>query len=159
MTVEEIKAKVQAIVRDALALHVDHVKSEEVVVNYVCIFSQQLDEFEKLTAVVDTFGTRIEETPTGPVYKISPINTNSGDLRLLKIRMPDIKRPERGDADFTVENYNHFKQEYIDKPGFSLIKRPGMEMIELYDSGHSVLAYYSNPTLEESLKNKGVLLE
>lgn len=53
------------------------------------------------------------------------------------------------------EEYSEYKwvdiKEYLDKPGFKLIERPDMEMIELADSNYDVLAYFSNPTLGEVL--------
>ena len=70
---------------------------------------------------------------------------------MLKIRRPDPKRPERGDADFTVSDYQTFKKTQLGKPGFGLIERTNMEMLELVDPDFDVLAYYSHPTLAEVL--------
>lgn len=88
----------------------------------------------------------------GPVFHITPIATAAGDLELLKIRRPDPKREEMGDADFTLSDYESFKKKYLGKPGFSLIKRPDMEMIELMDSSYNAIAYFSHPTLATVLK-------
>jgi len=105
-----------------------------------------------MVEVAHQLGSVVQETPTGPVFQIKPISTVAGALRLLKIRRPDPKRPERGDADFTVTNYDSFKNKYLGKPGFSLIKRTNMEMIELIDPSYDVIAYYSYPTLADVLK-------
>ena len=75
----------------------------------------------------------------------------AGNRRLVKIRKPDPKRTERGDADFTVTDYLIFKKKYLSKPGFRIIKRPEMEMIELTDPSFNVLAYFSNPPLGKIL--------
>jgi hypothetical protein len=90
----------------------------------------------------------------GPVFHIAPLSTVAGALRLLKIRRPDSKRPEKGDADFTVTDYGKFKKKHLGRPGFSIIKRPGMEIIELIDPSYNVIAYYSHPTLATVLKLK-----
>jgi len=57
-----------------------------------------------------------------------------------------------GDADFTAGDYESFKKKYLGKPGFRLIKRPDMEMIELMDSSYDAVAYFSHPTLATVLK-------
>jgi hypothetical protein len=102
--------------------------------------------------VARQLGSVAQETPTGPVFLIAPLPTAAGTLRILKIRRPDPKRPERGDADFTVADYDSFKNAHLGKTGFSLIKRTDMEMIELIDPSYDVIAYYSHPTLAQVLK-------
>jgi hypothetical protein len=93
-------------------------------------------------------------TPTGPIFLLkSPLNTAGGILRLVKIRSPDPARPQRGDADFTVPDYLAFKRQFLGNKGFSLIERPGIEMIELVDPKFDVRAYFSNPPLDSQLGN------
>jgi hypothetical protein len=87
----------------------------------------------------------------GPVFKVEAISTKAGDLRILKIRKPDLNRKERGDADFTLTNYLKFKKENLDKLGFKLIPREDFEMIEFDPQNGSPLVYFSNPTLAETL--------
>ncbi len=96
-------------------------------------------------------GKVIQETPTGLLLHIEPIQTVSGVLKLLKIRIPDSTRPERGDADFTISNFSEFKKKYLLKPGFKIIKKPDFYMIELMDSDFDVRAYFSNPPLDQQL--------
>ncbi|NCN98621.1 hypothetical protein COU62_04600 [Candidatus Pacearchaeota archaeon CG10_big_fil_rev_8_21_14_0_10_35_219] len=69
---------------------------------------------------------------------------------MLKIRFPDVTRKERGDADFTISNYDEFKKECLSK-GFSLIKRKAIELIKLTDSKFKVRVYFSNPFLDKQL--------
>src|SRR5260370_27831312 len=88
----------------------------------------------------------------GAFCYLAPLANASGVRRLLKIRRPYPNRPVRGDADFTVADYAAFKREYLGRPGFGLIERPHMEMLELIDPSFNVLAYYSNPTLATVLK-------
>ena len=93
-------------------------------------------------------GKIFKETQTGPLFLID-LDTESGKLNLLKIRKPDETRKERGDADFTVDDYNNFKKNYLPKPSFSLIKRDKFEMIELVNSNFNVQTYFSNPPLNQ----------
>lgn len=69
----------------------------------------------------------------------------------MKIRQPDKTRPEQGDADFTVDNFEDFKKKYISQDHFKLIPRDGFEMIELMDNEFDVRSYFSNPPLDKQL--------
>lgn len=95
-------------------------------------------------------GRVIHETPTGPLFHIKPFETCAGLLKLLKIRKAYEDRPEKGDTDFTIENFEEFKTTYLKKPYFKLIQRPNFEMIEL-DDDSDVLVYFSNPPLDKQL--------
>ncbi len=99
----------------------------------------------------EKIGKVIKETSTGLLFQIEPLETISGVLKLLKIRIPDPTRPEEGDADFTVSNFSNFKNKYLSKNGFELIKREDFVMIELMDPEFNVRAYFSNPPLDKQL--------
>lgn len=142
---------VQGIVKEAQRLCRQYTSEYSAPVNYACIFSQNPEEYEALMAVVKAMGPMVKETEMGSVFHIAPLSTCAGELRLLKIRCQDPNRPERGDADFTVSNYPQFKQEYLGQPGFGLIEREEMEMMELRDPAFNVLAYFSYPTLYKVL--------
>ena len=152
MTLEDLKTIAQNIVAQACVLSNKHTSELNAPVNYACIFTQSDSEYEEMLSLARQLGNVADETAMGPVFSIVPFPTEAGELRLLKIRRPDPKRPERGDADFTVSDYFKFKEAHLTKPGFSLIERKNMEMIELIDPSFSVLAYYSHPTLAEVLK-------
>jgi len=151
MQIEELKTLVQQIVSAASRLNTVHTDQPNVPVNYACIFAQSQAEYEELVNAAHHLGSVAQDTATGPVYFISPLSTDAGILRVLKIRRPDPKRLEQGDADFTVVDYDTFKKTHINKPGFSLIQRKDMEMLELIDPSFNVLAYYSHPTVAELL--------
>ncbi len=146
-----IQEIVQTIVEQARLLKDKHTIEKEAAVNYACIFSQSDKEYRKLDKETAKIGKIVKETKMGNVYLIEPMQTVAGPLRLIKIRKPDPERQERGDADFTVNHYKPFKKEHLDKPGFKLVTRSDMEMIELADKDFDVLAYFSHPTLGEVL--------
>ena len=124
---------------------------EDAPVNYVCIFCQNDDEYTSFLTATQELGKIIQETPTGPVFHIKSLKTVSGILQLLKIRKPDSTRTERGDADFTLSNYEEFKKQHIGQKGFSHISRKHSEMIELMDPSFNVRVYFSHPPLDKEL--------
>jgi len=150
---EEINLKnlVKEIVEKATALKNKYTDEKHAPVNYACVFSQNDEEFNILSASAKQIGDVIKETPTGPLFHILPLDTVSGQLKLLKIRQADKTRPERGDADFTVDTYQDFKKKHISQDIFKLIKKDDFEMIELMESGYDVRAYFSNPPLDKQL--------
>jgi hypothetical protein len=148
---EEFKVLIQEIVAEASKLRDARTTEREALVNYTCVFSQNEREYESLFAVAKQLGKVVQETAMGSVFYIEPLNTIAGNLRLVKIRKPDPKRMERGDVDFTVNDYPTFKKTFLDKPGFKIIERPNMEMVELADPAFNVLAYFSNPPLGKVL--------
>ena len=145
-TIEEI---IKYIIPRTLELNSLYLPNEKTHVNYSAIFCQSDEEFKILNTEAKQFGLVIENTPTGPLYKLTkPIETMAGPLWLLKVRKPDIGHPQRGDADFTLEKYLSFKNEHLsDSQHFSLIEREKFEMIELKDPQFDVLSYFSNPPL------------
>lgn len=144
------KQLLQNIVEKAIELKNKHTHEKNAVVNYSCIFTHSDEEYQLMDKEVATLGSVAKETKMGNVYLLhEAIETAAGPLRIVKVRKPDPTRTEQGDADFTVADYPAFKKEYVDKPGFKLIARPDMEMIELKDTKFDVLAYFSHPTLGE----------
>jgi len=152
MTTEDLKNLINIIVAQARRLTATRTNEGGAPVNYACVFAQSEDEYSELVDAAHRLGTVTQETAMGPVFKIEPLETAAGRLELLKIRKPDPIRKERGDADFTVSDYEKFKQTYLGRPGFRLIARPELEMMELADPAYDVLAYFSYPTLVEVLK-------
>ncbi|MEI9887755.1 MAG: hypothetical protein WDN08_14880 [Rhizomicrobium sp.] len=146
----QLRRRIRKIVGDAVKLKNKHTAERRAAVNYVCIFSQNESEHASLVLIAKKIGTALETTPTGPLYRIR-LRTDAGLLQVLKIRLPDKTRTERGDADFTVRDYTEFKKRYLGKPGFRLIESKDYEMIELIDAAATVRAYFSNPPIDRQL--------
>lgn len=152
MNPDDLNIRVQNIVERATILKNKHTDDKTAPVNYACIFSQSEEEYQELLEVTRKIGSVIEEMSSGLLFQIKPLQTVSSVLRLLKIRIPDATRPERGDADFTVSDYPEFKKRYLSRDGFKLIKkREDFEMLELMDPEFDVRAYFSNPSLDRQL--------
>ena len=150
MNVEDLKNLVKEIVAQANDFK-NTLVQEPAPVNYACIFYQNDGEYRLFLETAKQMGKVVKETKAGPIFQIEPLPTVAGNLQLLKIRKPDPTRPERGDADFTLQNYDEFKKENLSKPGFKLIKRESFEMIEVINPRFNVLVYFSNPPLDKQL--------
>lgn len=151
MELQNLIERVQDIVKDAKLLKDKHIEYKEIPVNYACIFSQSGTEYSELNKITSEIGKVVKETPSGNLYQIRPIETVAGQLQLLKIRKPDMTRPERGDADFTIYDFEYFKNKYLQKKGYTLIPKDGFVMIELVDPEFNVRVYFSNPPLDKQL--------
>ncbi len=149
----KINEILEYIIPRTLELNKIYIPGESVRVNYSAIFCQNDIEYESLNREAAQLGVVAEDTPTGPLYKFHKhLQTIAGPLWLLKIRKPDPIRPERGDADFTLKDYNSFKEKYLkDTKHFKLIDRGNFEMIELKDSRFDVRSYFSNIPLTVQL--------
>lgn len=151
MDESDIRRFVQEIVDKANSLKNKHTSEKEARANYACIFCHDNEQYDNLASIMQRAAKIIEDTSTGPLFHIPKLDTVAGPLQLLKIRSPDVARPELGDADFTIENYSEFKKKYLSEVGFKLITREKFEMIELIDPQFDVLAYFSNPPLDKQL--------
>ena len=148
MNIEEFKSLIKDVIKESARLKDKHTEESVASVNYVALFCQNKEEYKSFLQLAGELGSVYKATATGPLFLID-LDTEQGKLKLLKVRKPDETRKERGDADFTVDNYNAFKEKYLSRPGFSLIKRENFEMIELIDPDFNVRTYFSNPTLEK----------
>lgn len=153
MDMDTITEILEYIIPKTLELNRLYIPNESVRVNYSAIFCQSDAEYEELNKKAAQIGNVTEDTPTGPLYKFhKPLQTLAGPLWLLKIRKPDSTRPQRGDADFTLKDYNSFKEKYLKDNGhFKIIDRRNFEMIELKDSKFNVISYFSNIPLTVQL--------
>ncbi len=142
------------IVQHSCELKDKHTTEKNARVNYAAVFSQNEKEHNEFYELAKLIGRVIQNTLTGDLFEIEGIDTVSGKLRLLKIRKPDTTRPERGDADFTVADYQTFKNANLPKQGFKLIERKDFEMIELIDPAFNVRVYFSHPPLDQQLRLK-----
>ena len=146
------KQLIQNIVQRGTELKNKHTTDTNAVVNYSCIFTHSDQEYQLLDTEAQSLGSEVKNTEMGKVYLLhEAIETVAGPLRIVKVRKPDPKRPEQGDADFTLADYQAFKKAHLHESGYKLITRPDMEMIELADPQFDVLAYFSHPTLAEVL--------
>lgn len=113
-------------------------------VEFVCVFCQSEKEYKEFTNSIQTLGEVVEKTQSGFTYLLDkPIKTVAGPLRLVKIRKPDPRRRERGDADFNID-YKNFSRQYQRDSKFELIKRQTFEILRLSDPNFDVMACFSN---------------
>lgn len=151
MTSGDFNRIIDYIVEKCVDLKNKYVENE-LEIDYVCIFSQSQEEYDRFKSFASSLGEIAEETKTGPVFKFnSPPQTIAGKPKLFKIRIPDKTRPQRGDVDFNTD-YEKFKAKYLDNKRFKLTKSwDGFEMIELWDEDFDVLVYFSISPLSKKL--------
>ena len=142
---------IKNIVKKAELLKDKYTDQKNIPVYYVCIFCQTDDEYRNFTEEAYKMGKKIQERQNSLLFRITPIETSAGKLEILRVRQPDEKFPERGDADFIVNDYQSFKEKYSNQSGFKIIPRDNSEMIELYKEGENVRVYFSSPELIKSL--------
>src|SRR4051812_43424363 len=81
-------------------------------IDYVCIFSQNENEYNELYKAAKSIGKIADDTITGPIFTFNKSIMSSSKMpNVLKIRKPDITRPQKGDVDFTTD-YPYFKNKY-----------------------------------------------
>jgi len=151
-TIDELYNYIKLIVEKANDLKNKYTKEFDAKVNYACIFCKNDIEYNYYIQLLKEDNNIIlEETYSGPLFRIKDLNTVSGILKLVKIRKYDKEHNELGDADFTVNNYNEFKNNCLNKKEFNIISRENYEMIELMDIKGDVRVYFSNPPIDIEL--------
>jgi hypothetical protein len=142
------------IVEQGLKAIKDNTVGVDAVLDYVAIFSKSENEYQEMLSIAETLGEEVdkETIKTGHTFLLkTPLATPAGLLKLIKIRIPDPTRPQRGDSDFKIQNYQEFKDKYLQSSGnFTLMPRKEYEMIEI--KGVDVLVYIPNKTLRERMK-------
>lgn len=151
MDADALRSIVCYIVDQATILKDKHIDAPYAAVNYACIFSQCQEEYDELLAGAHTLGEVIDTMASGLLFRIDPLQTVSGVLHLLKIRISDPTRPERGYADFTIPDFSTFEKTYGCRQGFSRMDKKNFYMLELVDPAFDVRAYFSNPPLDVQL--------
>lgn len=142
---------IEYIVNRSTKLKNKFINTKTVPIEFACIFCQNEEEYKNFTESIQRLGEIVQNTPSGFTYLLQkPIKTVAGPLRLIKVRKPDPRRPERGDADFNTD-YKNFKKEYQKDPRFELIKRETFEMLRLSDPNFDVMACFSSTPLSKDL--------
>ena len=152
MEINEVYDLVKNIVKKSNELKNKYTDEINAKVNYACIFCKDDNDFNDYISLLKNDNNDIiEDTYSGPLFRLKDLETVAGTLKLLKVRRYDDKHLDLGDADFTVSNYEVFKNKYINKSNFKLISGEGYEMIELMEEKNEVRTYFSNPPLDEEL--------
>ncbi|MFA6271567.1 MAG: hypothetical protein WC693_00470 [Patescibacteria group bacterium] len=122
-----------------------------VTIDYLSVFAKDEAEYQDMIEYTRELGrsTDSKMSKTGKTILLkSPIETEAGLLKVIKIRKPDATRPQRGAPDFKVGDYQEFKNKYLMANGnFTLMLRADYEMIEL--KGVDVLVYFPSKLFKE----------
>ncbi len=111
-------------------------------INYLTIFSQSAEDFETLQKKLSALGEESEASNGFKYQLFSSIKFSDESINLIRIRKPDVHRPEFGCADLTYNenDYQTLRTIALEK-GLDVILRKGYEMIELSDFDINVYAY------------------
>ncbi len=145
----KLKSTIRQIAKDAQALKDEFVNEQEAQISECCVFCKDNREYRELIEAICPTGRIAKETPSGPVYIVPDIVTSAGLVHIVKIRLPDPTRLERGYADFTAKDYQALKEHCSNKAECKVIQREEFEMIELMADGHDVRIYFSNPPVTQ----------
>ena len=149
---ENVYDLIKNIVAKSTELKNKYTSELEAKVNYACVFCKDEDDYNYYIEELKNDGNEvIEDTYSGPLFKLKGVDTIAGNLKLFKVRRHDEKHQDLGDADFTISDYEAFKNKCLDSKNFKLITGNGYEMIELMEDNNEVRSYFSNPPLDEEL--------
>lgn len=150
MTQRDLNNIINFIIDEGIKLKNKYI-TQDLIIDYICIFSQSQTEYEDLKKLALKVGDEVDNTPTGPIFKFKTRPETKADKPyLLRIRIYDATRPERGDLDFNTQ-HSSFKKKYLNNIHFKLIERKDYEMIELMDPKFKVRVYFSSRPLSKDL--------
>lgn len=154
MTQQEMEEIIQYIVRQGVETVQANLGEQVVAIDYLAIFSKDEREYTAIEHLLEPLGSEVdkENTKTGRTFLLNdPIQTPAGNLPVVKIRKPDLTRPQRGAPDFRVSNYLELKEKFLSSSGnFTLMMRKNYEMIEV--KGVDVLTYIPSKSFAERMK-------
>ena len=152
MNIDILHNLIKEIVKKSVDLKNKYTNYSDAKVNYACIFCKSNEEFNDYINILKQNNNYIiEDTYSGPLFRLNDLETVAGTLKLLKVRKFDDKHLELGDADFTINNYEEFKNKYLNNSNFKLICTDTYEMIELKEENCDVRVYFSNPPPDKEL--------
>lgn len=157
MTQQEMDEIIQYIVRQGIEAVRTNMGEQVVAIDYLAIFSKDEREYTAIEHLLEPLGSEAdkENTKTGRIFLLNdPIETLAGPLAVVKIRKPDLTRPQRGAPDFRVSNYLELKEKFLSSNGnFALMVRKNYEMIEV--KGVDVLVYIPSKSFAERMNERG----
>jgi len=121
------------------------------------VFSHSEPEYELLVEILGALGKPYNYNNGPRVELFEPIVVDNNKINYLRVRKPDIERPQVGCNDF-VTDYELFKKDFLIKypNNIRLIKRPEYEMIELFSPEFDVLAYVVSGEFNKTQKIQNI---
>jgi hypothetical protein len=112
-------------------------------IHSLTIFAHEQKEYDGLCALLLEMGAPLNENNGPRISLRDPFVVGGNKITELRIRKPDIERPQVGCNDFDVADYLAFKEDFLDKhpENLRLVVRTEYEMIEFFDPDFDVLAY------------------
>lgn len=143
MKAQELEQIAQT-VANKVGQFVERTLGRKLEIRYLTIFAHTPGEYAQLIETARELG-KGSEANNGEKFELAkPLQTEYGNVRMLRIRTPDVYRSQLGCADFSVEDYEAFKAEELPRhpDSMRLIERSQYEMIEFFSyEPNDVLAY------------------
>jgi len=117
---------------------------DQLPVNTLKIFSHYKDEYQFLREWANSIGKNEDDgSPTSYYVKpFTPTKVNNHHIEYIGIRVPDPYRAQVGCGDYVVENYDEFKDKYVNNsPHIREVTHQKYEMLELFHPDIDVLGY------------------
>jgi hypothetical protein len=121
------------------------------------VFAHSEPEYELLVEMLGTIGKPYNYNNGPRVELFEPIVVDDNKISHLRVRKPDLERPQAGCNDLVVD-YELFKKDFLFKypDNIRLIKRPEYEMIELFSPEFDVLAYVVSDEVAKAQKIQSI---
>ncbi len=123
-------------------------------IDYAAIFPASKDEYILLMDKLQQEGTPVKVAPTGTVFRLKePIKTPQGEVSLVRIRIYDPDKSQRGYIDYQIDDYERFKKKYLALGTVSIThSRDGVEM--LMAENKEVIVYFPEIPLGKTLNDE-----
>lgn len=109
-------------------------------IGYLTIFSHSNSQYEELIEELGKLGKR-QEANNGYRFELfETLSLLNEDIKMVRIRKPDVHRPELGCCDLIYQDYGALRSLALDR-GMDIIIRKDYEMIELSTFDIPVYAY------------------
>lgn len=139
---EELQLRIIKIIDSIHLLKASLLPSYNLTIEFLTIFSQTEYEFNDLIKQLELIGNKSEANNGYKFNLANPINHKKENINLIRVRKPDIHRPEMGCVDLKYKNEDYLRlREIALERGWDIILRKGYEMIELSSFDIPVLAY------------------
>ncbi len=146
--IEKIIKKIIDSYNNKLILEID----PNIAIDFIDIFPISHAERKKIELNIKENSKIIEKDNKGEFYLLNdPISTIYGELRVIKLRIFDENKKERGTIDFKCNDYNSIKEIIKDRENVYIIHREWDELIEIPIQDNYI--YISNkPKCENFIK-------
>lgn len=130
------------------------IKDGVVGIDYAAIFPRSKDEYNLLMERLQQEGKPVKVVPTGTVFRTKEsAKTPQGEVSLVRVRIYNPDKSQRGYVDYQVDDYERFKKRYLASGAVSVVhNQDGVEMLTA--ENEEVIVYFPEIPLGKTLENE-----